>query len=299
MRRAFLAFLLCIAGGSSALASPAEIVLPLKTVIGKPVVTVVLADGSQADLFFDTGAGGAVVDRSLAERLHLSSRGEARVASPGGEGVPASQVALTLRLAGQPFEIDALAMDRGPLIAGHPDLPAGVLGPRSFPGYLVTLDMAAGRLVLDRGALPAADGKNVFSAGDDPQLFSVPVDLAGRSLRLVLDSGASGGISLPLASAEGLPLEAAPQVVGRGRRVDREVVIYGARLRGNANVAGEVLENPRIRFDDALQQGLLGNEVLGRMEITLDEANRRVRLRPSPAAPATPMMPTTPTAALR
>jgi hypothetical protein len=207
--------------------------------------------------------------------------GEGLVASPGGKGLPSKEVRMGLEVGGLRLgEVQAFAFDQSGLYR-DPNPPRGVLSPKLFSGYLVTLDYPRDRLVIREGELPEPDGTAVFAYDSRHRLPVVPITLAGHRFEVFLDSGAAGGVLLPLSFAERLPLAAKPAEVGRGRRVDQEVVIYGAKLRGQFKLGRHVEEDPEIRFDTVAPRGHVGNAVLRRFALTLDCKNRRVGLEDS------------------
>jgi hypothetical protein len=257
-----------------------EVSVPTHWFGKRPVVEVKINEKGPYRLILDTGAQGSVLDRDLADELKLPAAGEARVASPGGKGAPAKQVRLDRVEVGDAVlsAVPAVAFDRLFPDRGK-DVPRGVLSASLFPGFLVTLDYPQSRLVIRRGELPAPDGARVFAYDAKRPLPEIRLSIAGREVDLHLDSGAPGGIMLPLALAERLPLASKPVEVARGKRVDQDVVILGARLNGQVKVGRYVLENPELRFQDiADAPGHVGYEFLRRFAVTLDAANHRIRL---------------------
>jgi hypothetical protein len=264
----------------------AEVSVPMHQFGKKPVVDVKINDKGPFRLFLDTGAQGSVLDQSLADELKLPVEGKARVSSPGGKGLPASQVRLDRVEVGDAVlsVLPAVAFDRSSLYRGK-DAPRGVLSASTFPGCLITLDYPKGRLLIRRGELPAPDSVRVF--GYDPQrpLPMIRLTVADQEATVHLDSGAPGGIMLPLEMAGRLPLASKPVEVGRGRRVDQDIVILGAKLKGQVKLGTYVLENPDLHFQDIPKApGHVGYEFLRCFAVTLDSKNSRLQLEPGTAA---------------
>jgi len=103
------------------------------------------------------------------------------------------------------------------------------------------------------------------------------LNVAGVDVDAHLDTGSAGRISLPKRYADKLPLASKPVEVGRARRIDREVIITGAKLNGAIKFGRYTLENPEVRFNDA-PIGNIGFEILRRFVVTLDKKNHRFRL---------------------
>src|SRR5262249_23685107 len=145
--------------------------------------------------------------------------------------------------------VPAVSFDRSGLGAGK-DTPRGVLSTAIFSGLLVTLDYPRSRLEIRRGELPAAGGKREFDYHGKRRLPRARLRAAGQDVDVHLDSGSPGGIMLPLELAKRLPLAAKPVKVGRGKRVDQEVIIWGAKLKGAVKLGQYELKDPELRFQD-------------------------------------------------
>jgi hypothetical protein len=254
-----------------------EIVVPFRWFANKLIVEVKIDGRGPYEFFFDTGAQGTVLVLDLSEELNLSIVGEGRVASPGGKGLPAKQVRMKLGVGDLHLEeVKAMAFDRSQLYKG-PQAPRGVLSARAFPGYLVTIDYSRNQLVFRKGELPSPDGSTIFAYDSNLPLPAIPIKLGEEAFDLFLDSGASGEVSLPLSVADRLSLVAKPVEVGRGRRVDQEIIIYGAKLKGQLKLGRYIVENPDLRFDEIMPRGLIGNAVLKRFFLTFDFKNYRIQ----------------------
>jgi hypothetical protein len=278
-------------GAASEVVTPAkielrtkEVSLPLHWFKRKPVVEVKINGRGPFRLYLDTGAQGSVLDQELADELKLPAVGEVRVSSPGGKGLPGKRVKLDQVELGDAVlsTVPAVAFDRTHLDAGK-DTPRGVLSAGIFPDFLVTLDYPGSRLVIRRGELPAADGQRVFAYDGKRPLPEVHLSVAGQDVSVHLDTGSPGGIMLPLELAKRLPLAAKPVEVGRGKRVDQEIIIYRARLNGQVKLGKYVLENPDLHFQDIPKApGHIGYDVLRRFAVTVDAKNHRLQLDQKP-----------------
>ncbi len=263
-----------------------EVSVPLSWFDRKPVVEVQINNKGPYRFYLDTGAQGCVVDQKLTEELHIPAVGEGMVMSPGGKGLPAQFVRFDRLELGKAALLgcSAMSFDRSRL-GRQPDAPRGVLSACIWPGYLLTLDYAQNRLLIRPGQLPPADGQEILSYDAQARLPEVTLQAAGKEITLHLDSGAPGGITVPFEYAKQLPLVSEPVVVGRGRRVDQEVVILAAKLKGSVKLGMHVLENPDLRFQKiANARGQIGNAVLRQFLVTLDTKNHRVRFEKAPAS---------------
>jgi hypothetical protein len=155
----------------------------------------------------------------------------------------------------------------------------GILSANQLPGLLVTWDFTQRRVTFRRGQLPTPDGRQVFSYEGDV-LPSVPVLVAGRLLRVGVDTGSPCGLMLPASLQDSLPLSARPVKGGMTRTVDREVRVFDTRLAGIFVMGGRVYADPPLELNPAARRGNVGNQVLVDFETTLDAQQMRIRLRP-------------------
>ncbi len=256
-----------------------SLAVPMESWQERSVVQVSIGGRGPFPFVLDTGAQGTVLAKALADSLRFPVVGEVLLGSPlGGEPVPARLVRVEgLTLAdGLEASLSCVAAE---MPMPGPQRLWGVLSPNAFPGLLVTWDFAGRRVVFRRGSLPEPDGRSVFSYEGDP-LPTVPVEVAGRRLRMHVDTGAAGGLILPAALRDSLPLAGPPTPGRTARTVDREVKLLEAKLAGTAVLAGRELREPSLELNPAATTGAIGGRLLSEFEVTLDPAQRRVRLRP-------------------
>lgn len=89
----------------------------------------------------------------------------------------------------------SVAADRDHVLG--PDGPSGVLSPASLVGMRVTFDYPRQQMRTGAGSLPPADGRTIFQWEGDRQLPTVPVPIGTRQIPARIDSGATGGLTLP------------------------------------------------------------------------------------------------------
>jgi hypothetical protein len=255
------------------------VTLPMHWFGKKPVIEAKINGKGPYQFFFDTGAQGTVLGLDLVEELRLRVVGKGEVTSPGGKGIPSKEVRFGLEVGGLSVkDVSAFAFDRARLYR-DPAAPKGVLSPRVFSGYLVIFDFPRERFLIRKGELPAADDVTIFECDRKQPIPAIPIDVAGRKVFAHVDTGAPGGLTLPLSMASQLPLAGKPTVIGRGRRVDREVVVYGAKLQGQIKLGRYALENPSVRFvEGPSSDGNIGSDILRRFALTFDAKNFRIGL---------------------
>jgi hypothetical protein len=154
----------------------------------------------------------------------------------------------------------------------------GALGLPFFADHLLTLDYAGGRLVMEEGALPAADGKEVldFTPGGSGGP-AVTIQVAGQAMSTDLDSSRFGGIGLPEALMDELPLAGKTGMIGIARTAEGESVLIGGKLDGDVRIGAHALARPNLIFSDISPRANLGVRALMDFAVTFDQRNHRVR----------------------
>jgi hypothetical protein len=255
------------------LAVPAQgATIPMLDFGGRPVVEVTIDGKGPFKLILDTGASVTVLDTSLANELGLNGT------DTDVDLLRIGEVALA------PLNVFVAPIAR---IMRGDDLPRGVLSASIFPGHLLTFDYPARKLTVQRGALPQADGRTVFSyKGDD--LPAVPVKVAGREISVHLDTGAPYALALPTRFLKELPLASEPVQKGTARTHSGALPIFEAAVAGEVFVGEFKLNLPTVRFTDvvpdpqATPRGQMGGEALRGFVLTLDASSERLRLARAP-----------------
>jgi predicted aspartyl protease len=245
----------------------------------RPVIEATIGGKGPYRFLLDTGATGGVIDPGLAEELGLAPSGEVLVGSPLGNApqavgqVMSSSVEIgDLRLK----NVVWATFDMQPMLAA-PDAPRGIISARWFQGVLVSMDFRNRLISFRTGELPP-DGEDVFQYEAEAPLPSVPVRIGTLDVECVLDTGSPGGITLPAAYADSLPLKSEPVEVARARTPDAEFSVLGAPLEGDVVIGTHRITDPEIRFTTVHPHGQIGQGLLSRFTVTLDMANNRVRL---------------------
>jgi hypothetical protein len=244
--------------------------VPMLDIGGRPVVEVMINGKGPFPFILDTGATQTVIDSSLSDELSPSS----------------SDSTLIKELIIGSIKLTDLETDSGPVTAmfGKVDKPPrGVLSALSFSGYLLTLDYPRKKIALRKGALAEADARTIFSYGADEILPIVSVKVAGREVKVHLDTGAPFGVSLPTKYKDQLPLTAPAQQKGKARTHAGDYPVFQGTVDGEIAIGEFKLSSREISFTDvvphpgATPQGQLGYAALREFVVTLDSANRRIK----------------------
>ena len=250
----------------------------------------ILVDGVRVNgqgpyrFLLDTGAQGpGRADAALVTELGLPRAGSVGASDGGGGAVrelPLHRVDL-LELGPLRFEsLDLVSRDYNSG-GGRPGAIAGVLGIDLFHGVLLTIDYGRSVLRIEPGSLPEADGLTVFALDPDRPIPTVDVTLAGRTLAFHIDTGSMGGITVGQAFADGLAFTGPLAVVGQARTVSGAFEVKQGVVEGDFVLGSIRLPGPTVSVMPHFQRGNLGGDFLRAYAITLDMANRRVRLVPA------------------
>jgi len=164
----------------------------------------------------------------------------------------------------------------------------GTLGIPIFHDVLLTLDYPNDRLTISEGALPPPNGRDVLAYTTDPQASfrplrvspTVTVQLAGHSLKALLDTGArnlNADLVIPRALATTLPLGEVESVTSISDAGGRSFASETRRLEGDLTLGNITLHRPLILISDWLGFAELAR-VSGQLTITIDQRNHRLRL---------------------
>ncbi len=166
----------------------------------------------------------------------------------------------------------------------------GILGLNSYRDLLLTVDYPAGRMRLERGSLPPANGRDRLAIRPLDDLWELDLSVDGRPARAVLDTQGAGAFNVTPAAARGVRFAAAPvptgSVQGPGIGVQP---IHSARLAGDVRVGDVVFRRPIVGLvpmpPGYPDQWNLGGPALAAFTVTLDQRGRVLRLaRPGRAA---------------
>lgn len=258
----------CAAAHHAVSVPPQGATVPMLDFGGRPVVEVTINGKGPYRLILDTGAAATVLDTSLAQEVGLA-----------GTSAEIDE----LRIG--PITLARLDVYVAPIsrIMRGDDVPRGVLSASIFPGHLVTFDYPARKLSVQRGALPQAESRTVFSyKGDD--LPAVSVKVAGKEISVHLDTGAPYALALPTRYMKELPLAGEPVQKGTARTHAGAVPIFEATVVGDVTLGDFKLDSRTLRFTDvvpdphATPRGQVGAEALRDFILTLDATNQRLQL---------------------
>ena len=248
-----------------------------------PVVEVKINERGPFIFMIDTGAGmQADIDPSVAQRLRLPLSGRAINGDPSGQNdreVATTTIEL-LTIDKAEFR-DVTAVVRPQRITkDYPEID-GILGFALFTDYLLTLDYPAMQVRLARGALPAANGRDILNFEIDNRIPVVELAIGRIHLPAHVDSGNFvAGFILPEEIVEQLQLQSEAITVGGARSVTNRIQLKQVQLRDTIHLGGFEYSQPTITFP-ALSDTNIGFKVLRDFVVTFDQKNRRMKLQRS------------------
>lgn len=236
------------------------------------LVMMKIGDSPPMPFVFDTGTNGNLVDLKIAERLGLPHVGPSK-SIDGSTGLPVPGFETFIRgasLGGVPID-DA----RATAFAWDDANEVGIVGPNSFPGKFVQMDLtrSALRILTERPGDPADPGFAYLGEKGDA-LPSLTLVIGGQSVPAILDTGNNSDFLLPLSMAAGLTLESAPVVIGQAVSAAGSQPVYEARLAGDVTIAGVVFSHPRLRFMEGGRPNI-GLPALRRLSLVFDPVAER------------------------
>ena len=251
----------------------------------------------------DTGGmGGGRVDSSLVEKLGLEKSGDA--IGSDGTGRQGRQMAMhqleSIEFAGLTFEdVRVLSRDynaRGAAVRGHID---GILGFALFKELLLTIDYSKRKLVIEKGTLPAVDGKTILSTNQN-NVPGIELSIDGKKYSAHFDTGAMGWISVSDDVAKDLKFIGEPVTIGQARTVTGAFDIKRAKLDGDVMIGSNKIHQPFIVIGIPLQTVNIGGHILRDFVVTYDQDLERIRIVPAekvrlenaPESSRLPMQPT-------
>jgi len=109
---------------------------------------------------------------------------------------------------------------------------------------------------------------------------SIEVEVAGRRVPTIVDSGSPEFITLPRYLLDELPFRDEPKVVGRMATLFNEMEITAATLDGELRIGSQRVSQPLLKFHDLIPDGVLGRKALRELTVTFDPPRGRIRFTP-------------------
>ncbi|MCA9310640.1 MAG: aspartyl protease family protein, partial [Phycisphaerales bacterium] len=239
----------------------------------------------------DTGVNVTVLSDHILDELRGAGAGTARRYRARARGAAGDQVPLAgvfhvhdLSVGAQRFEdFHAAVLDMTHVRQALGEDVAGILGFSLFHDRLVTIDYPGARLIIESGALPAPDERDILALTREDGLPVLPVNFNGREISLVIDTGSDQAFALPRTLADDLEFDGelmpGPMAATIGG-ISRRLI---GRCADDARLGGWRVVRPEIMITDG--RARIGGDVLSNFVVTFDQLNNTVRLAESTLAP--------------
>lgn len=255
--------------------------VPLRLVRGRPVVEVMLNERGPYRLMLDTGCSHTVhICACLVKELGLSETDTKVTANhAGGTTREYSVVRVDSLRVGQAefLRFEALVDPIGHRLSTKDTRVDGMIGNSCFRELLLTLDFPNRQLILQKGALPKPDGRDVLELSPGNRTPEIVATIGQTELKFAIDSGFNGAVTLPEAIAKTSSFYATP-VETRSSTGGGVVSSYEARLRGTVAFGRHAVADPIVHwFAGTKGMGMIGMKVLKHFAVTLDQTSGSVR----------------------
>ncbi len=257
--------------------------IPLDLTGPRPIAMLAVGAGEPVRVIFDTGASGNVLDADFARGAGLPDDGPAQVGTPaGGPPMIGFRTHIDSARLGNAALGGAQAVALSMAAMRHLNV-SGVMGPSTFAGRLVFLDLARSeiRVTPKRPDTIPSGPSHPYSEGGQHGLPGIGVEIGAHRYDAHIDTGQPGMLVMPMALSADTPLVGAltdgpPARLADG--VPRAVKI--GRIRGMVRVGALTLENPEVRFIEGLNRVNVGMQALRGSILVFDPAERRTWLIP-------------------
>ena len=252
----------------------AVVTMPLEFFAGRAAIRVGLNGKGPFAFLLSPEARMTLIDRALAAELNI----EPRKTAAGTNQIEVSLELGSTKLA----DVHAAVTDMARFVPefGSETRPRGVISLSLWKNQLVTIDYAQWRVTVAPGALPNANGKDVFDLNPSGELI-LPMSIGDRSVFCKVDPLFSGGILLPAVYVKPLPLIGRALSVGAINTPHGVFQAQEAQLAGSVGLGGFELGSPVVRYAESLPMAIAGGQWLA--GFSLD-----VRPRERPCAAGTP-----------
>ncbi len=256
--------------------------VPFQLVKGMPVVEVMVNGQGPYRFVLDTGAEMTCISERLEEEVGFGEpKGEVTKisASTDKSTGPHKVFRIELLQAGTAGfrNFPAVMLDDTAILKIADGRCDGILGRELFADCLLSIDFSQAEITMQRGELPEPNGKDILTIEDDMGISAYACEI---QVNLKIDTGSSAGITL------------SDRLVGREVRITErkecgcevktlvgDLRVWAARLDGDVDVGKYSIKTPWVHAAPINVDGFIGTGMLKRFAITIDQKNKRVRLR--------------------
>jgi hypothetical protein len=247
------------------------IVIPMELLASRPLIRATVNGKGPFAFLVQPESAITQIDRKLAEALKLAPQA-------GVRDRPALVVDLgfgSSNIAG--VSVDITDMSRVVPEFGETARPRGIISLSAWKDNLVTIDYSRWQVVVEQGALPEPNGRDIFLLSPSRELV-VPLAIGQRSIACRVDPFFPRGLLLPASDAAQLPQAGAPRDMGSISRNGQLVAVSEASLTVDAVLGSFKFKSPQVLFARTGDGAILGSQWLRGFSITYDLTHSRARL---------------------
>ena len=154
---------------------------------------------------------------------------------------------------------------------------ATVIGFNFFVDCLLTMDYPRQRIILRKGALPPANGKDIFTYGLDNRIPTLGIMIGNERVNILVDTGAAQGVVIPDTIASKLRfiggLVPGPNLSTFDTPTSRALL---GRLSGDITIGIHIIAEPTIHVWNDVP--VIGSGLLQDFILTFDQKNRTLKI---------------------
>jgi hypothetical protein len=247
------------------------IVIPMELLASRPLIRATVNGKGPFAFLVQPESAITQIDRKLAEALKLAPQA-------GVRDRPALVVDLgfgSSNIAG--VSVDITDMSRVVPEFGETARPRGVISLSVWKDSLVTIDYPGWRVVVEQGALPEPNGKDIFPLTPSRELVA-PLAIGPRSIACRVDPFFPRGLVLPASYVPQLPLASTPRDMGSISTKEGLVAVTAASLTIDAVLGSFEFKSPEVLFAETGDGAIVGSQWLREFSVTYDVTHSRARL---------------------
>lgn len=232
-------------------------------------------NGNQT-FIFDTGTEGIMLSEELANKYKVV--GLDTMVTPNGEFAGVNEKVSIPKINFEGLVLSKKIATKFPKQMIFSNKAVGIIGMQTFVGYMITIDYANSKIILEEGSL--LQQPNVISITLD-HLLEAKVKLNGKDVSAHFDCGGAGYISIPKGWDSIYKLKTDPTLSNKGRTPMGDFDVYKAELDGDIEIGNYKLTNPNVNLvtGDFFTSINFGYGFFKEHLITIDTKNKLMQIK--------------------
>lgn len=202
-----------------------------------------MQNGEMNDFIFDTGTGGIIINKEVAEKYKLKSKGLVKfknILSNKTETVESYKISS--------LDFNGFVVKNKTSLAVAPEnifspTAIGIIGLSAFEGNLVTIDYKNSKLIFKKGSLKP--NEKTIPINLNP-ILEANIELNGKKVLAHFDCGSPNYIGIPKQWNADYRLKSEPVLRGKGRTPAGEFEVYSSEFDGEIAIGNLKLKDPKV-----------------------------------------------------